>query len=86
MMMRKSDIQLSVIVIFSITMSVHEMAQASETELAVSNIALAQELTNPVADIMTIPTAFSLNNFGDRPRLSCEQIKSQLKTRWLFLC
>jgi len=29
------------------------MSQASEPELAVSNIALAQELTNPLADLMT---------------------------------
>ena len=41
------------------------MSQASEPELAVSNIALAQELTNPLADLMTIPIQMNFDdNYG----------------------
>jgi hypothetical protein len=41
------------------------MSQANEPELAVSNIALAQELTNPLADLMTIPIQMNFDdNYG----------------------
>jgi hypothetical protein len=41
------------------------ISQASEPELAVSNIALAQELTNPLADLMTIPIQVNFDdNYG----------------------
>jgi len=60
------NIRFWVLIVISVGMGTQFTVQAaSDPELAVSNLALAQELTNPVADLMTIPIQVNFDdNFG----------------------
>ena len=63
--MKKGCIQLVVSLIASIGLGAHAEEQEVSPEMAVSNVSLAQELTNPVADIMTIPIQMNFDqNIG----------------------
>ena len=63
--MKKISIQLVALLSVSVSLAAHAVEQEVSPELAVSNVALAQELTNPIAEIMTIPIQMNFDqNIG----------------------
>lgn len=87
--MKKISIQLVVLLTVSVSLGAHAVEQEVSPELAVSNVALAQELTNPVADIMTIPIQMNfdqnigLNDEGKKLTINIQPVVPfQLNEDW----